>query len=464
MRRVGVEALTASAVALALIVGGSALVEAGASGTGSDGVGDPFFAQAGNGGYDVQHYDLTMSWDPGRARLDATAVIDVLATQDLDQLDLDLRGFNVTSVVVAGNAARFSRLGQELVIKPARRVLSRQAFTIKVVYSGTPGPVIDPDGSSEGWMPTSNGIVALGEPQGSPAWFPSNDHPTDKATFELTMTVPNNLVVVSNGLPDPPNRQSQRTTYRWHEDDPMATYLATVSIGNLTMSTTKTRSGLPVISAVTPSLANASAPSIARIPEMVDWLSTLYGVYPFDSIGAIVVDAPDVGYELETQSRPTFTTAPDDSLMVHELAHQWVGNSVSLTSWPEIWLNEGFAGYTEWLWSEHDKGRTADALFHDAYDNTPADDPFWKTPPLGLPDASELFSDVVYTRGAMTLHALRLRVGDAAFFKILRTWTTDNRNGNVTTAQFIALAERVSGLKLNDFFKSWLDTSSKPSL
>lgn len=454
----------ATAIALAMMVGGGTVVEAGAPRVGADGVGDPFFPLAGNGGYDVQHYDLTMSWDPVRERLEATALIEAQATQDLDQLDLDLRGFTVASVTIDDRPARFSRRGQELVIKPSKRLKARHDFEIEVVYRGKPGPVIDPDGSSEGWMPTSDGIVALGEPQGSPAWFPANDHPTDKATFELTMTVPKDLVVVSNGLQDRPKRQGRRTTYHWHEDDPMATYLATISIGHLTVSTTTTASGLPVITAVTPSLAEASAASIARIPEMVDWLTTIYGDYPFDSTGAIVVDAPDVGYELETQSRPTFTTAPDDSLMIHELAHQWVGNSVSLSSWPEIWLNEGFAGYTEWLWSEEDGGPSADELFHDAYDSKLDTDEFWATPPLELPDASQLFSDVVYTRGAMTLHALRLEVDDTDFFEILHAWTTENRDGNVTTAQFIALAERIAGRQLDALFTSWLDTPSKPSV
>lgn len=447
-----------------LITGAVPVSASGASSAGGDGVGDPFFPQAGNGGYDVRDYDITATWDPSAQQLQATTVIEARATQDLSSFDLDLRGFTVTSVQVDGRSATFARSGQELVITPAKALRARKQFEVRVVYAGTPQVVIDPDGSSEGWMPTSDGIVALGEPQGSPAWFPANDHPSDKATFSLTMTVPNDLTVVSNGEPDRPRRRGNQTTFRWHEDDPMATYLATVSIGHFTLQTSRTRSGLPVYTAVTASLAADSAAAVARIPEMVDWLQGVYGRYPFDSTGAIVVDAPDVGYELETQSRPTFTSAPDDGLMIHELAHQWVGNSVTLTSWPEIWLNEGFAGYTEWLWSEHDGGPTADELFHDAYDGTPGDDPFWATPPIGLPDPSELFSDVVYTRGAMTLHALRLSVGDPAFFRILRTWTTVHRHGNVSTDDFIALAERVSHQDLGALFAAWLDTPGKPAI
>ena len=335
---------------------------------------------------------------------------------------------------------------------------------IVVAYAGKPGPVTDPDGSSEGWMPTTDGIVALGEPQGSPAWFPANDHPTDKATFELTMTVPKGWTVVSNGEPDQPRTDNGATTFRWHEDDPMATYLATVAIGHFKLQTSRTSSGLPVVNAVDPSLAADAKASVARIPEMVDWLSTIFGQYPFSSTGAIVVDAPAVGYALETQTRPVFTWAPDDTTVVHELAHQWVGDSVSLSSWPDIWLNEGFAAYTEWLWSEHEGGDSADKIFRHLYNSTPKGDPLWAEPPAALPNAAELFSDSSYTRGAMTLQALRLAVGDATFFKILKTWTTTHRDGNVATKDFIKLSEQLSHKDLKPLFNAWLYTPKKPSL
>ncbi len=439
---------------------------AGSSTVGSSGLGDRFFPLGGNGGYDVLDYDVSGRWEPARSNLVATTHIKAVATQDLTQFDLDLRGFDVQSVEVNDRPVRFSRSGQELTLKLNKALRNRDRFTVDVAYRGQPQPVIDPDGSSEGWLPTSDGITALGEPQGSPGWFPSNDYPTDKATFSVEMTVPKNLTVVSNGLPGRSQRNGPLTTYTWTENKPMATYLATLAIGPFTMSTARTSAGIPVINAIDPALAADSAAAVARIPEMVDWLTTVYGPYPFDSVGAIVVDAPDVGYALETQERPTFTWAPDDLTMVHELAHQWVGDSVSISSWPEMWLNEGFAGYTEWMWTEHDGGQTAQQSFDDAYGSLPADDAFW-TQPIGpgtLPDASVLFSNQVYLRGAMTLHALRNLVGDDAFFRILRTWTTSNRYGNVSTAQFVSLAERISHRSLDDFFSTWLDTPAKPAL
>lgn len=433
---------------------------------GSPGVGDPFFPQAGNGGYDVRDYHITLAWDPTSATLVASAHITAVATQDLTQFDMDLRGFDVTSVRVDQRWAQSSRDGQELIIQPSRKVRAGSNFVVDIRYRGVPGPVIDPDGSSEGWMPTADGIVALGEPQGTPSWFPANDHPTDKATFTLKVTVPNDLVAVSNGLPEKPTRYGARTTYVWHENKPMASYLATIAIGHFTLSRSTTSSGLPVISAVGPGMENDSAPTLARIPEMIDWLSGVFGRYPFSSTGAIVVDAPDVGYALETQDRPVFTFIPDDVTMVHELAHQWIGNSVSVATWPEIWLNEGFAGYVEWMWTEHDGGPAASQTFTDIFDAIPADDPFWQTPigPATLPDNTYLFAGEVYLRGAMTLQALRSTIGDQAFFSILRQWTAAHRYGTATTAQFITLAERVSHQSLDDFFTMWLDTPAKPTL
>ena len=433
--------------------------------TAADGIGDPIFPLAGNGGYDAVNYDLTLAWDPATNTLAGSTVIDALATQNLATFDLDLRGFTVLSVNVNEAPATFKRNGQELRIRPAEIVPTGSNFRILVDYSGIPEPVADPDGSSSGWILTNDGATALGEPQGSPGWFPVNDHPSDKATFSFRVTVPNELNVVSNGLPRAPIVDGPLTTYTWIENRLMAPYLATVAIGHFTMTQTTTASGLPVINAIGPGLENPSRASLARIPEMVAWLSELFGPYPFDSVGAIVVDAPEVGYFLETQDRPTFTAVPFDAVMIHELAHQWIGNSVSVATWQEIWLNEGFAGYVEWLWAEHDGGATAQETFAATYDTHADSDSFWTQPPGPgtMTDAADLFGEPVYIRGAMTLHALRTRVGDAAFFEILRKWTTTHRDGNVTTAEFIDLAEAVSKMPLGDLFTAWLETPTRPA-
>lgn len=461
MRVAAMGLMLASALAITAVPAG-----ANAERAGSDGVGDRFFPQAGNGGYDVRAYDLDLQWYPGIATLDGVARIDAVATAQLDRFNLDLRALSVRSVMVNGVPARFRIEGQELIVTPVARVTAGTAFTAVVAYAGQPQPVIDPDGSSEGWMAWDRGIVALGEPQGSPSWFPSNDHPSDKATFALSITVPNGQTTASVGNLVSTTRNGTRTTYRWVHDKPMPTYLTTLSIGKLRLTRTTTSWGMTVINAITPSLAAASAPSVARLPEMLVWLRGYFGPYPFTSTGVIVVDAPDVGYALETQDRPTFTYEVDDYTLVHELAHQWAGNSVSPEQWSDIWLNESFATYAEWLWSEREGEGTAQQVFDYFYDLIPANHPFWQLPigPDTLPGPAEMFHDPVYIRGAMALHAVRVAIGDADFFTLVQRWPNAYRFGNASTADLLAMAEQISGEQLDDVLALWLDTPGKPDL
>ena len=148
-------------------------------------------------------------------------------------------------------------------------------------------------------------------------------------------------------------------------------------------------------------------------------------------------------------------------MVAHELAHQWTGDSLSVAKWRETWLNEGFATYLQWLWSAHHGDGTVQEFF-DADASIPADDPFWQLV-IGDPGPDHFFDGPVYDRGAMTLHALRHRIGDADFFHLLKRWTALHAGGNVSTAQFIALAQQVSGKNLGGFFKTWLYTPSKPA-
>ena len=261
-------------------------------------------------------------------------------------------------------------------------------------------------------------MIALSEPQGAPSWFPANDYPTDKATYSIAMTVPNNLSAISNGRLVGKETRDGKTKWKWNAEQPMASYLTTMAIGAFEVTTGTTTQGLPFVNAIEPALAADSAAAIARTSEIIDWEASLFGKYPFDAVGVIAVDAPDVGYALETQTRTGFTTAVDESTYVHELAHQWVGDSLSLTSFPEMWLNEGFAQYTEKLWAEREGMQTTQAWFDETY-ATPAADELWTDAPAALPGPQVLFSRPVYDRGAMTLHQLRVRVGDDKFFK---TW------------------------------------------
>lgn len=219
---------------------------------------------------------------------------------------------------------------------------------------------------------------------------------------------------------------------------------------------------------VPPSPGDVATGSFARQPEIIGFLARRFGRYPWQSAGGIVDAVDSLGFALETQTRsiyapffffgdPTF----GDGVVVHELAHQWYGDSLTIKRWRHIWLNEGFATYAEWLWSEREGLGTAQQIF-DFFASFPDDDPLWLLT-IGDPGPDHLFDFPVYVRGAMTLHALRQEVGDQDFFRILRTWARSRAGGNVATWGFITLAERISGRELDDLFETWLHTATKPA-
>ncbi len=454
-------ALSAAALMVpALALPGRASAADGFS-PGSPGLGDPFCPLAGNGGYDVSHYSLRLGYDPATRHLDGSATISATATQNLSRFDLDLRGFAISQVAVNGRAASFARDGQELMITPQPGLRAGRPFTVVVQYAGTPSVVTDPDQSIEGWVPTNDGAFVVGEPQGSPGWYPANDNPRDKATYDFTVTVPAGLTVMANGVLDSQTTSGGRTTFVWHEGLPMAPYLATATLGRFDVTQYRLASGLPVYIAIDPTLSTGSV--LKKLPDMVDFYSSIYGPYPFDAVGAVVDNAKNVGYSLETQTKPVFDRVPDEGTLAHELSHMWYGDSVTLTQWPDIWLNEGFATWSEWIWSEHDGRKSAHQYFQTLY-NTPAQDTAFWTPPPGDPGSPVyLFNGTIYNRGAMTLQALREKVGDDVFFRIMRDWAAEHRYGNVTTPEFIALAERDSGESLQHFFDVWLYEPAKPT-
>lgn len=428
---------------------------------GSSGLGDPFFPNGGNGGYDVATYDLKLAYDPSTDVLDGKAVVTAKATQNLSRFNLDLRGFQISMLTVNGVAASYSRDGQELVITPRSGIRNGSPFRVAVDYRGIPEVITDPDQSIEGWIPTDDGAFVVGEPQGSPGWYPCNDNPRDKATFDFAVTVPAGLTAMANGILVSSTTSGGSTTWVWKETDPMATYLATSTLGKFDLSVSTMATGLPVYVAVDPQLAKGQV--LSKLTESVEFYSSLYGPYPFNAVGAIVDSAKVVGYSLETQTKPNFPYVPNEATLVHEISHMWFGDSVTLTQWPDMWLHEGFATWSEWIWSEHQGNKTAAQWFKQLY-NTPAQDTAFWNPPAGNPGTPAfLFNGTIYYRGGMTLQALREKVGEFTFSRIIRDWATQNRYGNVTTPQFVAHAEKISGLNLANFFDVWLYQEGKPT-
>ncbi|MGV9936137.1 M1 family metallopeptidase [Streptomyces olivaceoviridis] len=433
---------------------------------GAPGIGDPYFPRLGNGGFDARHYDLDIAYAPDTGRLDGRTTLTARATQKLSSFDLDLQKLEVTGVQVDGRSARFTRDGDEIIVTPRHPLPAGRDFTVSVTYGGVPQPLGGPIifGSDYGWMKTSDGVFVACEPNAASTWFPSSDHPADKATYDIRIKAPRGLTGVSNGRLVSTYDKGGSTYTHWRESKPMATYLATATIGKFDVRTGRTPGGTPVYVAIDPVLKNSNNVDVYAVTAAAtDYWSQVFGPYPFEETGAIVDDMPQAGFSLEVQSKPAYSAVRNESTIVHELAHQWFGDSVSVAQWKDTWLNEGFATYAQWLWAEHQGTRTAHDAFLAGYDSRPADSAFWQIK-VADPQRDTMFASAVYQRGAMTLQVLRERIGDTAFFKLLPAWTKLHRYGNADTADFVRLAERVSGQQLDDLFDTWLFTTGKPTL
>jgi aminopeptidase N len=433
---------------------------------GAPGIGDPYYPVSGNGGYDVGHYDLRLKYQPATDLLEGTATLIATPTQNLSRFNLDL-GLTTHEVRVNGRKAEFRRAGeQELEITPASPLLKDRPVSVVVRYSGKPSEVRI--GGWTAWHRTPDGGVAAQEPDSAVWWFPSNDHPLDKATFDVSVSVPDGTQAISNGVLQSQSSRLGWTRFNWRSDKPQATYLATLAVGRFDITTDTTAGGLPVLNAYSKDLganAGAARASLERTAEVAEWLEEVFGPYPFNALGGYVPNVRS-GYALETQTRPfysprQFASGSNVSVVVHEVAHQWYGDSVSVEGWKDIWINEGFARYSQWLWSEKEGEGTAQELADWVYASRTADDPFWTVKP-GDPGPDDQFHVAVYDRGALALQALRNEIGDEDFFRILKGWPTERAYGNAEVADFVAYAERISGERLGGLFDTWLYQPSKP--
>jgi aminopeptidase N len=441
-----------------------------AAGTpGAEGVGDPYFPGLGNGGYDVEHYDLALTWVADDARLEGVVTITATATQDLSRFNLDLAGLEVRSVTVDEATATWERSDRELVVTPGGSIADGAEFAVEVAYDGAPERLGDGTDLFEvGWQVDGREAFVIAEPAGAATFFPVNDHPSDKATYTIAVTAPEDQVVAANGvLTGEPEAAGGTRTWTYEAEHPMASYLVQVAIGDYVLDDAGEVAGVSLRHALHRSYVEAARSTVARTGEMVDLLDDVFGPYPFDVYGVLAVDQP-LGFALETQTLTIIGSDVGrqgrgaDAILLHELAHQWVGNSVTPATWQDIWLNEGFATYAEWLWAERSGGalaaETARALAGGLRAGGSLD-----VPP-GDPGSRELFQSTVYLRGGMALQALREAIGDDAFFQLLRSWTTGNAGGVVSTDDLVALAEQVSGQQLDALFDDWLYADSLPTL
>jgi aminopeptidase N len=449
-----------------LWLGGAPAVAQQAPARGAVGIGDPYFPQDGNGGIDVLHYDVRDSYSFGSGRLSGRTRLDLRATQDLARFDLDFL-LPVRSVRVNGQRARFHSTGDhELRIRPAKPVANGALLRVVVRYAGA--PATETSHGESNWLANADEVVTMNEPHMATWWFPANDHPRDKASFDIRITVPRGTDVVANGVLVSERHRQGRTTVHWRAVEPMAPYLAFFAAGDF-----ETRSGschgitnFVAVSKRRPVYARGEAAKqlADQTCTIITAFENVLGPYPFSAMGGLVTSLP-VAFALENQTRPTYpaTAGPSRGLVAHELAHQWFGDSVSVSAWRDVWLNEGFAEFLQTYYvTEVLGGRSMQDWLVDTYQAFSSEKGPWMLS-IDDPGPTRLFDGAVYLRGSMAVQALRHRIGDVAFWTLLRTWLSQRGHGNGSVADFEALATSVSGQVLTAFFDAWLSARVAPA-
>ncbi|MFC4942138.1 M1 family metallopeptidase [Pseudonocardia sp. GCM10023141] len=425
---------------------------------------DPYLPAHGNGGYRVTHYDLELDYKIGANRLAGRAVLTAVAGQALARFSLDLAEFKLPRVAVDGRQAKFTLRAGKLHVTPARPIAAGATFVVEIRYVGNPTPIRGRWGDI-GWDELTDGVLVASQPVGAPSWFPCNDHPSDKAAYRISVTVAAPYTVVATGVLTSQRRSAGARTWVFERPEPTASYLVSVQVGRY--DEVELATGDVVQTAFVPArLRKPFARDTARHGAIMTTLESFFGPYPFGNYALVVADDA-LDDPIEAQGMSIFGANHVDGrrtherLVVHELAHQWFGNSLTIAAWPHIWLNEGFATYAEWLWSEASGGRSAAALaqqWHAKVAAAPAD------LVIADPGIGRLFDERVYKRGALTLHALRRTIGDVSFFALLQDWTALHRHSTVTTDQFEAVAATHAGGDLSGLFQSWLRRRALPAL
>lgn len=443
---------------------------------------DPYTPGHGSPGFSVSRYELDLDYRVAGNYLFAHVKISATARDRLASLMLDLFGLHVLRVRIDGRPARFIHREGRLAVTPARPVPRGAKFTVEVRYEGSPGPLRGNWGDV-GWEELTDGVLVAGQPTGAPSWFPCNDHPSLKASFGFTVTTDINYRVVCNGTLVARRPKANRETWLFEQSEPMATYLATVQIGRYAAAplagtarggptgagpTGPAGSAVPQVVVAPAVLMGRAQAALARQGHMMEVFAACFGPYPFPAYTVVV---PDDELEIPLEAQSLSIIGPNhldqrwesQRLIAHELAHQWFGNSVTASSWKDIWLHEGFATYAEWLWSEASGQGTASSRARAARRRLALSARDLK---VGDPGPELMFDDRVYKRGALALHALRTTMGDQHFFDLLRSWTDRYRYGSATTTDLVNLANElrsaVPGFDALSVLGPWLYQSALP--
>jgi aminopeptidase N len=457
---------------------------------GAPSAGDPLFPGLGNGGYDVQHYTLDLVYGSTASvqTVPALATIEADATQSLSRFNLDFNGDSVGFVTVDGRPASFSRQGEKLVVTPRTAIKNHHGFTVRVGYTSGPREIAPEDQGdlnkvlAIAWFSTPSGSITAAQPNAAHRIFPSNDVPSDPASYTFHAVTPAGSTFVANGELTGKVTIGGRTLWSYEERDPMASELIQLAFGALTVKDRGSVRGIHIrdvaptnqIEAVLPALVNEDA----HLAYMIDKV----GRFPFRTYGSLSSDAT-FPFALEDQTLslyPSFLFLPPfdqrfyQPIMVHELTHMWFGDSVMPARWSDVWLNEGHATWYEWEWAEEEGDPvfylgfpTVEDRMHATYQQGDQWRALWgpvAAPTHGAGDVAQLFSPNVYDGGALVLFALRQVIGDPAFRQLERRWVQRYQGQPATTANFIALANEVSHRNLTAFLTAWLYGTKTPAM
>jgi aminopeptidase N len=431
-------------------------------------VADPIYPDRGSPGIDVLHYGLDLAWAPASKTLTGTATLHLRATRDLSALSVDFSGgYAVGSVTLDAAEVRPARAADKLTLPAALR--SGQNATLRVSYHGTPEVTGAPTGRSDfatlGLRVTSDGSLwTMQEPFGAFTWYPVNDHPSDKALYDIAITVPDGWSGIASGTPD----GVSGNTFRYTSTDPVASYLTTLAVGRYSKETATGPRGLPL----TYWYVNGRDADLMRVarnsPRYLEWIEARFGPYPFPTAGLVIVPSTSA---METQQMVTIgpmnNPAADDldayreGVLVHEYLHHWFGNTVTTSSWESLWLNEGWTMYGQYLFETERDGvslvtweramRETDAALRKRFG------------PPGKADPADFGRSNMYSCPALMLHQIRELIGEEAFFGLARAWVTEHKNTVQGRASFTAFVNRHTGRDLTGLIDEWLDSPTTPA-
>ncbi|MGD9960045.1 M1 family metallopeptidase [Nocardioides sp.] len=429
----------------------------------SDPLEDSYYPDQGDPGIDTLHYGLDLTWDPEDTVLTGIATVDLRATTDAVDFQLDLlEALSVSELTVDGNRVDFDQDDDQLVVEQAVR--ADQRYTVVISYAGTPAPVPAPttrsDFSTTGLTVTPSGeIWTMQEPYGAFTWYPVNDQPSDKALYDFTIRAPRQWVGVANGVLQSRRTNSEHTVTRWHLDAPASSYLTTLAVGDFVQTEDQSASGVP-ISYWTPRGEGDILRALRVTPQVMAWNEARLGRYPFSSFGILVVDSES---GMETQTMITLGDTDytlSDEVIQHELTHQWYGDLVSPTDWRDVWMNEGMTMFLQGAYEADRDGISIDqklAMWAPFESQLRAE-----SGPPGAYEAGEFGEGNIYYGPALMWNALRHRLGPPAFWAMVRAWPQVHAEGNATREQYFDWIEKETGQELTSFFDDWIMGTTTP--